>query len=168
MGEPREQMLAALAAALAPLPEDVPRYLMGVGDPVGLVEAVALGVDLFDCVAPTRWARHGRVLTGAGPVVLRNAVHATDPGPLDEACPCPVCARWSRAYLRHLFSVREPAILRLLTLHNLAWTFALVARARAAVAAGTLAGLRAEVAAAWAPEGRDAGRGRGGGPAPVG
>ncbi|MGH9073486.1 MAG: tRNA guanosine(34) transglycosylase Tgt [Acidimicrobiales bacterium] len=149
VGERRDQMLAALAAALAELPPDRPRYLMGVGDPLGLVEAVALGVDLFDCVAPTRLARHGRVLTATGPVSLRRAAHRADPAPPDPACPCPVCARWSRAYLRHLMAVGEPTVLRLLSLHNLAWTLGLVARARAAVAAGRLARLRAEVAAVW-------------------
>jgi queuine tRNA-ribosyltransferase len=149
VGEPREEMLPALAATVAALPADRPRYLMGVGDPVGLVEAVALGVDLFDCVLPTRLARHGTLLTTAGRLNLRNAAHATDPGPVDPACPCPVCARWSRAYLRHLLQVNEPTVHRLLTIHNVSWLLALVDRARAAIRAGTLAGLRAEVAAAW-------------------
>lgn len=149
VGEPRDQLLTSLAAVLTELPPERPRYLMGVGDPVGLVEAIALGVDMFDCVAPTRLARHGKVLTGAGPLSLRNAAHARQDGPLDPCCACSVCGRWSRAYLRHLLTVGEPTVLRLLTWHNLAWTFDLVARARAAVAAGTLARLRAEVAAAW-------------------
>ena len=153
VGEPRGRMLAALAAALAELPADRPRYLMGVGDPVGVVEAVGLGVDLFDCVAPTRLARHGRVLTAAGPLSLRRAAHAADPVPLDPACSCPVCRRWSRAYLRHLLVVGDPAVLRLLSLHNLAWTLDLVARARVAVVDGTLDRLRAEVATVWAPRG---------------
>ena len=149
VGEGRDDMLAALAAALARLPRDAPRYLMGVGDPVGLVEAVALGVDLFDCVLPTRLARHGTVLTSTGRLHLRNASHTRDEGPLDACCPCPVCARWSRAYLRHLLRTADPGAARLLTLHNLSWTLALVARARAAVVAGELAALRAEVADAW-------------------
>jgi queuine tRNA-ribosyltransferase len=149
VGETRAEMLPALAAAVHELPADTPRYLMGVGDPVGMLEAIALGVDQFDCVLPTRLARHGTVLTGAGRLHLRNAVHQADDGPLDPGCPCPVCGRWSRSYLRHLLMVGEPTALRLLTLHNLAFLLALVARARDAIAAGTLAALRAEVAAVW-------------------
>lgn len=149
VGEARDDMLAALAATLAVLPAGAPRYLMGVGDPVGLVEAVALGVDLFDCVLPTRLARHGTVLTADGRLHLRNAAFTRDRGPLDPSCPCPVCSRWSRAYLRHLLRMADPSAARLLTLHNLAWTLALIARARAAVVAGRLRELRGEVAAAW-------------------
>ena len=113
---------------------------MGVGDPVGLVEAVGLGVDMFDCVLPTRLGRHGTVLTDAGRLNLRNARFATDDGPLDPACPCPVCARWSRGYLRHLLQVGEPTAARLLTIHNVAWTSRLVARTADAIRAGTLRG----------------------------
>jgi queuine tRNA-ribosyltransferase len=149
VGESRAEMLPALAAAVAELPPDRPRYLMGVGDPVGLVEAIALGIDMFDCVLPTRLARHATVLTSEGRMQLRNAAFATDGGPLDPACPCPVCARWSRAYLRHLVQVSEPSAARLLTLHNLAWTLALVDRSRRAIAQGQLDALRAEVAAVW-------------------
>ncbi|MDP9386530.1 MAG: tRNA-guanine transglycosylase, partial [Actinomycetota bacterium] len=149
VGEGRGEMLGALAAAVAELPAGAPRYLMGVGDPLGLVDAVALGIDMFDCVLPTRLARHGTVLTGEGRVHLRNAAFARDDRPLDLACPCPVCGRWSRAYLRHLLRSADPGAARLLTIHNLAWTFALLARTRAAVATGCLGGVRAEVAAAW-------------------
>ncbi len=149
VGESRPEMLDALAAAVAGLPADAPRYLMGVGDPVGLVEAIALGIDMFDCVLPTRLARHGTVLTSAGRLRLRNAAFARDGGPLDAGCPCAVCARWSRAYLRHLLRMADPGAARLLTLHNLAWTLALVARARAAVASGTLAAVRTEIASAY-------------------
>jgi queuine tRNA-ribosyltransferase len=149
VGEPRDEMLPALAAALAELPADRPRYLMGVGDPVSLVESVALGVDMFDCVLPTRLGRHGTALTTAGRLSVRAAALARDDGPVDPACPCPVCRRHSRAYLRHLFSVGEPTGPRLLTLHNLAWTLDLMAQTRAAVAAGTLADLRCRVAASW-------------------
>ncbi len=150
VGESHGQMLEALAATVAQLPAGAPRYLMGVGDPLGLVEAVALGVDLFDCVLPTRLARHGTVLTSAGRFHLRNAAFAADAGPLDQACPCPVCQRWSRAYLRHLLRTGDPGAARLLSLHNLAWTLALVARARAALLTGELHRVRADVAAAWA------------------
>jgi queuine tRNA-ribosyltransferase len=149
VGEDRSAMLPALEAAVAGLPAGRPRYLMGVGDPLGMIDSVARGVDLFDCVLPTRLARHGTLLTSDGRLNLRNARHADDPGPLDPACGCAVCARWSRGYLRHLLSVAEPTAPRLLTLHNVAWTFALVDRIRAAVRAGTLTALRAEIAAAW-------------------
>ena len=149
VGEPRHEMLPALAATINELPADRPRYLMGVGDPVGLVEAIALGVDMFDCVLPTRLARHGTVLTSTGRLSLRNAAFATDGAPLDAACGCAVCARWSRAYLRHLLRLGEPTAARLVTLHNLHWTLDLVRRVRTAIEAGTLASLRADVAAVW-------------------
>ncbi len=116
VGEPRAEMLPALAAALAELPVDQPRYLMGVGDPVSIVEAVALGVDMFDCVLPTRLGRHGTALTGAGKLQIRRADLARDLGPIDETCPCRTCALHSRSYLRHLFTVGEPSGPRLLTL----------------------------------------------------
>jgi queuine tRNA-ribosyltransferase len=149
VGESRDEMLPALEAAVGALPADQPRYLMGVGDPVGLVEAVALGVDMFDCVLPTRLARHGTILTSAGRLHLRRAENADDAGPLDPACPCSVCGRWSRGYLRHLLQVGEPTAARLLTLHNLAWVLALVDRVRGAIETGGLAAVRAEVAATW-------------------
>jgi queuine tRNA-ribosyltransferase len=147
VGEPRPAMLETLAATLEHLPADRPRYLMGVGDPVGLVEAIALGVDLFDCVLPTRLARHGHVLTGEGRLALRNARFATDDGPLDPSCGCSTCARWSRGFLRHLLLVGEPTGPRLVTVHNLAWVLDLVRRTREAIAEGRLAALRNEVAA---------------------
>jgi queuine tRNA-ribosyltransferase len=149
VGEARDEMLAALAPTLAELPEDRPRYLMGLGDPVGMLESIALGIDLFDCVLPTRFARHGTILTAAGRYNLKRAENIDADEPLDSSCPCPVCARWSRAYLRHLLVVDEPTAPRLLTLHNVAWTLALVAEARDAINAGTLAALRSRVAAAY-------------------
>lgn len=149
VGEPRAEMLPALAAAIALLPADRPRYLMGVGDPASLVEAIALGVDMFDCVLPTRLARHGTLLTDAGRLNLRNARHARDPGPIDETCGCPTCARWSRGYLRHLLAVGEPSAARLLTLHNVSWLLRLVDRTRDAIRGGTLDRWRAEVLAIW-------------------
>ena len=91
---------------------------------------------MFDCVLPTRLARHGTLLTSAGRLNLRNRRFADDPDPIDPACGCPVCARWSRGYLRHLLSVAEPTAPRLLTLHNVAWTFAFVDRVRAAIVGG--------------------------------
>jgi len=151
VGEPREEMLPALAAAISELPDDRPRYLMGVGDPLALVDGVALGVDQFDCVLPTRLGRHGTVLTDGGRLQLRGAAHRDDDGPLDPKCACAVCRRWSRAYLRHLLMVDEPVAGRLVTVHNLAWVLALMDRIRAAVATGTLGVLREEIAGVWAP-----------------
>jgi queuine tRNA-ribosyltransferase len=149
VGETREEMLPALAATTAVLPSDRPRYLMGVGDPVSVVEAVALGVDMFDCVLPTRLARHGTILTSQGRLNLRNARFARDPDPLEPGCGCPTCGRWSRAYLRHLLSVSEPTGARLTTLHNLHWLLRLVDEARTAIADGTYGAFRARVGAAW-------------------
>lgn len=151
VGESRAEMLPALRAVTGRLPEDRPRYLMGVGDPISIVEAVASGVDMFDCVLPTRLARHGTALTSEGRYQLKGARYARDERPLDPACPCPVCARWSRAYLRHLFAVGEPTAARLLTLHNLAWLLSLMDQVRAAVMAGTLEELRVAVGAVWEP-----------------
>ncbi|HZM37947.1 MAG TPA: tRNA guanosine(34) transglycosylase Tgt [Acidimicrobiales bacterium] len=149
VGEDRAEMLPALEAALGPLPTDRPRYFMGLGDPLGMVDAVARGIDMFDCVLPTRLGRHGTMLTWGGRLNLRNRRYADDAGPVDPDCGCPVCARWSRGYLRHLLSVAEPTAPRLLTLHNMWWTLDLVNRIRSAIGAGTLATLRAEVAANW-------------------
>ena len=147
VGESREEMLPALGAAIECLPPDQPRYLMGLGDPVGIVESIAMGVDLFDCVLPTRFGRHGTILTSEGRYNIKNRRFAADDAPLDPACDCRVCQRYSRGYLRHLANVNEPTLARLATLHNLAWTLALTRRARAAVQAGSLDALRAEVAA---------------------
>jgi queuine tRNA-ribosyltransferase len=124
---------------------------MGVGDPVALVEGVARGVDQFDCVLPTRLGRHGTILTAAGRIQLRRADNSADAGPLDPACGCPVCGRWSRGYLRHLLMVDEPVAARLVTIHNLAFMRDLMARIRQAVVAGTLDALRAEVSEVWQP-----------------
>jgi queuine tRNA-ribosyltransferase len=149
VGETREQMLPALAAAIAHLPHDRPRYLMGVGDPASLVEAVALGVDQFDCVMQTRIGRHGTALTGEGKVHVKNAKHALSEDPLDADCSCEVCARHSRGYIRHLFQVGEPTGPRLVSLHNIAWTLQLMDRMRDAIAAGEFDVLRRQVLAVW-------------------
>ena len=151
VGEPREEMLPALAAAISGLPADRPRYLMGVGDPVSMLESIALGVDMFDCVLPTRLARHGTALTSEGRYQVKSLRHANDDGPLDASCGCRVCARFSRGYIRHLLVVGEPTAGRLLSIHNLAWTLSLVDQAREAIRAGTLAGLMAGVREAWEP-----------------
>jgi queuine tRNA-ribosyltransferase len=149
VGESRAEMLPALAAALEELPEDKPRYLMGVGDPVAIVEAVGMGVDMFDCVLPTRLARHGTLLTSAGRVNLRNAQWANADEPVDPTCTCSTCARWSKGYLRHLLQVGEPTAPRLLTVHNLAWLLGLVRGLRAAIEAGTYDQARAGILEVW-------------------
>jgi len=162
VGEERSAMLEALEAAVSCLPADRPRYLMGVGDPPNMLAAIELGVDMFDCVLPTRLGRHGAALTSAGKVMVRAARHAKDDGPLDPTCACAVCARHSRGYVRHLFNVAEPSAGRLVSLHNLAWLLALVERARQAVMEGRLAALRREVEAAWPAGPAGAGRISGG------
>lgn len=149
VGETRAEMLPALAAAIAHLPSDRPRYLMGVGDPASLVEAVALGVDQFDCVMQTRIGRHGTALTDAGRLHVKNAKWALSDEPLDPNCACEVCARHSRGYIRHLFQVGEPTAARLMSLHNIAWTLRLMERMRVSIADGTFDHLRREVLAAW-------------------
>ena len=149
VGETREQMVPALAAAIAHLPADRPRYLMGVGDPASLIEAVNLGVDQFDCVMQTRIGRHGTALTSAGKLHVKNAQHALSDIPLDPTCRCDVCARHSRGYLRHLFQVGEPTASRLISVHNIAWTLQFMDQMREAIAAGTFQQLRAEVLAIW-------------------
>jgi queuine tRNA-ribosyltransferase len=149
VGETRAEMLPALDAALAHLPADRPRYLMGVGDPASLIEAVALGVDQFDCVMQTRLGRHGTALTSTGKLHVKNARHAHSDQPLDDQCGCEVCARHSRGYIRHLFQVGEPTASRLLSLHNVAWTLQLMASMRLAIEQGRFASLRREILDVW-------------------
>lgn len=150
VGETRAEMLPALAAAITHLPTDRPRYLMGVGDPASLVEAVALGVDQFDCVMQTRLGRHGTALTSMGKLHIKNASHALSDEPLDATCSCEVCARHSRGYIRHLFQVGEPTASRLVSIHNVSWTLQLMHRMRLAIAAGTFDRLRRDVLEVWA------------------
>jgi queuine tRNA-ribosyltransferase len=145
VGEERPAMLETIEATTALLPADRPRYLMGVGDPIGLVEGIARGVDMFDCVLPTRLGRTGSALVPGGRINLRNAAYASDPGPLVDGCACQACQTFSRAYIRHLVTQSEISGLRLLTIHNLHFLLDLVRRAREAVAAGRLDALRAEV-----------------------
>jgi queuine tRNA-ribosyltransferase len=144
-------MLLALAAALEVLPADRPRYLMGVGDPASLVEAVALGIDQFDCVMQTRLGRHGTALTSTGRFQAKAARNAELDEPLDQDCCCAVCARHSRGYIRHLLQVGEPTASRLLSMHNVAWTISLMARMRAAITDGTFDALRRGVLDVWEP-----------------
>jgi len=130
-------MYAMLEVCDDAIPRDRPRYLMGVGFPEDLVEGVARGVDLFDCVAPTRMGRNAAAFSPTGRINLRNAAHREDPRPLDDTCGCPACRRFSRAYLRHLVTSEEILALRLLSLHNVHFLIALMRRARAAIRAGT-------------------------------
>ena len=146
VGEERGPMMETLAATTALLPADRARYLMGVGDPVGLIEGIARGVDMFDCVLPTRMGRTGSALVPGGRINLRNAAFATDQRPLVDGCTCPACTGFSRAYIRHLVTQSEITGLRLLSIHNLHQLLDLADRARAAIAAGRFADLRAEVA----------------------
>lgn len=135
--------IARVAFMTAPmLPEDRPRYLMGVGRPLDLVEAVAAGIDLFDCVMPTRNARNGTLFTSAGRMNVKREAYRRDPGPIDPLCPCPACRSFSRAYLRHLFLAKELLAPRLLTLHNLTYYQGLMKRMREAIAAGTFDAFR--------------------------
>jgi queuine tRNA-ribosyltransferase len=139
IGEDRELMFEVTAEVAALLPPDRPRYFMGIGDPEGILRVIEAGVDMFDCVLPTRTARTGSALTWEGRLNLRNARFARDPRPLDEGCGCPACARFSRAYIRHLVNQEELLGLRLLSLHNLRFLLDLTAGARAAIVRGDLA-----------------------------
>jgi queuine tRNA-ribosyltransferase len=150
VGESRAEVLAVLDWTAPLLPADRPRYLMGVGRPEDIVAAVARGIDMFDCVLPTRSGRTGQAFTRRGPVNLRNARHAEDPRPLDEACDCPACRGFSRAYLHHLVKAGEILGAQLLTWHNLRRYGALMAGLRAAIGAGRLAAFAREFAAAQA------------------
>jgi queuine tRNA-ribosyltransferase len=145
VGEPRPETLEAVAWAAPLLPADRPRYFMGIGDPDGILDVIARGIDLFDCVLPTRMGRTGTALTSHGRLNLRNARFARDPRPLDERCACQACTRFSRAYVRHLVNQQELLGLRLLSLHNLRFLLDLTADARAAIEAGRLADFSAEM-----------------------
>ena len=138
VGEGQEAMFGCLDFAPGQLPTDKPRYLMGVGKPTDIVGAVERGVDMFDCVMPTRSGRTGQAFTRSGPINLRNARFAEDTGPLDPACPCPVCATWSRAYLHHLVRSNEMLGAMLMTEHNVWFYETLMADLRAAIGEGRL------------------------------
>jgi queuine tRNA-ribosyltransferase len=144
VGESREEMFAGTAWAAPLLPAERPRYFMGIGDAEGILRVVGAGIDLFDCVLPTRTARTGAALTGSGRLNLKNARFARDPRPLEEGCGCPACRRFSRAYIRHLINQEELLGLRLLSLHNLHFLLELTAGARAAIDRGELEPYTAE------------------------
>ena len=139
VGEPEQERLRVLEFITPRMPAARPRYLMGVGYPHDIVAAVARGVDMFDCVMPTRHARNGHLFTSTGVINIRNAVHQRDTGPIDPACTCSTCQRYSRAYLRHLDRCNEILGVRLATLHNLHFYLDLMRQIRAAIAAGRFA-----------------------------
>ncbi|MDX3906771.1 MAG: tRNA guanosine(34) transglycosylase Tgt [Pigmentiphaga sp.] len=147
VGEPKEDMLRILAHVAPRLPQDAPRYLMGVGTPEDLVDGVANGVDMFDCVMPTRNARNGWLFTRFGDVKIRNARYRDDTRPLDETCGCYTCRNFSRAYLHHLFRSNEILGARLNTIHNLYYYLHLMQEMRDAIAAGRFAAWRDDFAA---------------------
>jgi queuine tRNA-ribosyltransferase len=147
VGESREEMLDCVEWAAPLLPTGRPRYFMGIGDPVGILEVIARGIDMFDCVLPTRTARTGSALTWEGRLNLRNSRFRTDSSPLDRDCACPACVRFSRAYVRHLVTQQELLGLRLLSLHNLSFVLDLTAQARAAIERGTFSGFREDALA---------------------
>jgi queuine tRNA-ribosyltransferase len=137
VGEPIE-LMHALVQEVAPwLPKNKPRYLMGVGTPTDLLVSINAGIDMFDCVMPTRVARNGTIFTWAGRLSIKRKEFEKDPGPLDPECACPVCTKYSRAYLRHLFMAGEILSARLNTLHNIYFYMELMKRARAHIESGT-------------------------------
>jgi queuine tRNA-ribosyltransferase len=149
VGETAEQMVTALEPCAALLPADRPRYLMGVGRPQDILAAVACGVDLFDCVLPTRNGRNASAFTADGPLRLRNACHKRDPAPIESGCPCYACRHFSRAYLHHLFLAGEMLGPTLLSLHNVAFYCRLMAASRQAIRDGRFAEFRAASLARW-------------------
>ena len=144
VGEPVDVMYDVVAHTAPLLPETQPRYLMGTGMPDDLVECVARGIDMFDCVLPTRNARNGQLLTRTGVIAIKNAQYAEDGTPPDPECGCPTCRRFSRAYLRHLYVAGEMTAATLLTAHNLYFYLDLMAKIREAIVFGTFEKLRSE------------------------
>jgi queuine tRNA-ribosyltransferase len=151
VGESPESMHAALPECAALLPDEKPRYLMGVGRPEDLLAGMAAGIDLFDCVMPTRSGRNALAFTSDGPVRLRNAKHKRDSAPLESGCACYTCANFCRAYLHHLFAADEMLGPTLLSLHNVAFYLRLMADARQAIREGRFAAFRAGCLARWKP-----------------
>lgn len=144
VGEPTQVMYDIIDAVEPHMPADKPRYLMGVGTPSNIIEAVARGVDFFDCVMPARNARHGKLYTWEGSINLKNEKYRLDDGPIDPACGCPVCRSFSRAYLRHLFAAGEMLAMRLAVMHNLYFYNELMARIRSALDNGSFTAFRME------------------------
>ena len=145
LGETREQRSDLIAVANETLPDEAPRYLMGLGKPLDLLDGVARGIDMFDCVVPTRNGRHGLLFTSEGLLSIKNARFARDSGPIDPACDCPTCATHSRAYLRHLMKTGEALGARLASLHNLRFYLHLLEEAREAISEGRFAALHQRI-----------------------
>lgn len=144
VGESTETMYEIIETVEEHMPKEKTRYLMGVGTPSNIIEAVARGIDFFDCVMPARNARHARLFTWEGAINLKNAKYRNDPGPIDSQCDCPVCRRYSRAYLRHLFVAEEMLAMRLAVMHNLYFYNQLMRRIRDALDNGTFEAFRRE------------------------
>lgn len=144
VGEPTQTMYDIIEAVEPYMPKEKTRYLMGVGTPSNIIEAVARGVDFFDCVMPARNARHAKLFTWSGTVNMKNAKYERDERPIDPLCDCPVCKRYSRAYIRHLFKAEEMLAMRLAVMHNLYFYNKLTQRIRDALDNGTFAAFRAE------------------------
>ena len=144
VGETHQEMYDTIEAVEEHMPKDKPRYLMGVGTPGNIIEAVYRGIDFFDCVMPSRNGRHGHLYTWSGVINLNNKKYERDAGPIDPMCDCPVCRRYSRAYLRHLLKAQEPLALRLLVIHNLHFYNELMLRIREALDRGEFAAFRAQ------------------------
>jgi queuine tRNA-ribosyltransferase len=144
VGESPEEMYSTIELVEEHMPKDRPRYLMGVGTPANIIESVARGVDMFDCVMPARNGRHGRLYTWGGVMNINNEKFKTDASPVEPGCPCPLCARYSRAYLRHLFRSGEMLAMRLAVTHNLYFYNGLMERVRGAIERGTFLSFRSE------------------------
>jgi queuine tRNA-ribosyltransferase len=149
VGEPEAEMMTAVEWSEPHLPENKPRYAMGLGTPPQLLELIARGMDMFDCVLPTRLARNGTAFTSGGTLNLKNAEFTLQKGPIEESCGCPACRDFARGYIRHLIKSEEILGLRLLTMHNLHFYLDLMTRARAAIEDGTFAGFRAQFVAGY-------------------
>jgi len=150
VGEPKEEMLGVMRFTAPLLPSDKPRYLMGVGRPEQLADYVALGIDMMDCVLPTRAARHACIYTSEGRVLIKNARYAEDQKPLDASCSCSVCRRYTRAYLRHLFATGELTAAILATHHNVHFYLDLMRQIREAIGFGNLVKFSSDVKARYA------------------
>jgi queuine tRNA-ribosyltransferase len=151
VGEPEPEMMLAVENSEPFLPNDKPRYAMGLGTPPQMIELIARGVDMFDCVLPTRLARNGTAFTATGSLNLKNAEFTLDTGPIEDGCSCPACREFTRGYIRHLVKAEEILGLRLITLHNLDFYLKLMAQTRSAIESGTFGELRRSFVANYRP-----------------
>ncbi|HOS51057.1 MAG TPA: tRNA guanosine(34) transglycosylase Tgt, partial [Bacillota bacterium] len=160
VGESKDDMYRVLSYTTPALPEDKPRYLMGVGSPDAILEAVALGIDMFDCVLPTRIARNGTIFTDEGRFIVRDAGSAEDESPIDEGCDCYACRNFSRAYVRHLLKAGEVLGIRLTTMHNVRFMMRFMEKLRASLAEGRFAEFLAEQRIIWSNGGNNGAAGK--------